>query len=75
MMAEEGYVYESSLFTRWQKGNRLPRDRKVLLAIINIFLLRKGITSFSEINSLLESAGQGYMTRNEENKLTRIMNT
>ncbi len=69
LMACEGYAYETSLFTRWQKGNRVPKDRKVLLAIIKVFLLRKGITTFSEINSLLESAGQGYMTKIEQNKL------
>ncbi|MDA1317157.1 MAG: hypothetical protein O3B87_03990 [bacterium] len=73
MMAGEGYVYEASLFTRWQKGNRIPKDRKVLVAIIKIFLLRKGITSLSEINSLLESAGQGYVTKNEKSRLIRYI--
>ena len=73
MMAEEGYVYETSLFTRWQKGNRVPKDRKVLLAIIKVFLVRKGITSFSEVNSLLESASQGYLTQKEQEYVLHIM--
>ena len=28
LLAEEGIVYETSLFTRWQNGERVPKDRK-----------------------------------------------
>ena len=39
-LADEGLPYEDSIFSRWQKGNRAPKDRKLLfiLAIIGIIL-------------------------------------
>lgn len=66
LLAEEGYVYETSIFTRWQTGNRIPRDRNILLMILKIFMKRGGITMIREANKLLESAGQGYITDKEK---------
>lgn len=70
-LAEEGLLYEDSIFSRWQKGNRIPRDRRVLLTIIKVFIKRKGIYTVSDANLLLESAMQGYLTASEEKELFR----
>ncbi len=65
LLAEEGLIYETSLFTKWQSGYRIPRDRRLLLTIIRICNKRGGIRLIHEANALLEAAGQGYMTESE----------
>ena len=67
-MAEEGYVYEYSLYSHWQKGDRIP-NRDTLLAIIKLFVKRKGISEVGEINQLLSSTGEGYLTHAESENL------
>lgn len=64
-LAEEGYVFENSLFSHWQKNSRTPKDRKLLLTIIKIFIKKKGIYSAKNINNFLESVSQGYLTEEE----------
>lgn len=64
-LVNEGWTFEESLLSRWQGGSRIPRDRKVLLALIRIFIKREGITTIREANELLESADQGYITESE----------
>lgn len=66
LLAEEGLVYETSLFSRWQSGERVPRDRSTLLKILRVFLKRGGIHSVEDINRFFESAGQGYLTDHEQ---------
>jgi transcriptional regulator with XRE-family HTH domain len=66
LLAQEGMVYETSLFTRWQRGNRLPRGRKLLLSILKVFFKKKGIWNFAEANLLMEASGQGYITEVEK---------
>lgn len=65
ILAEEGMVYETSLFTKWQSGYRTPHDRRLLLTIIRVFNKRGGIRLIREANALLEASGQGYMTEAE----------
>lgn len=65
LLAEEGFVFEDSLFTRWQNGGRVPKDRKLLLAIISLFVRRGGIDEFDQINSLLASVQQRDLSENE----------
>ena len=65
LLANEGMVYDSSLFTKWQKGIRVPKDRKTLLSILRVFSKRGGVHFLHEANDLLESAGQGYVTETE----------
>jgi Cdc6-like AAA superfamily ATPase len=69
LLAEEGVVYESSLFTRWQNGSRLPNDRRTLLSIISIFLKQGGLNHVQEANLLLEKAGYGYLTNKDLERL------
>src|SRR5258708_5178595 len=64
-LAEKGILHEDSLFSHWQKGNRIPTDRRVLLKLIVLFVERKAILSLDEVNEFLESTRQGYLTKNE----------
>lgn len=70
VLADEGLVYEDSALSRWQSGNRIPSNRSLLIALIKIFVNRGGIVSLREANVLLESAGQGYLTESEIEKLS-----
>lgn len=64
-LAKEGFVYEDSIYSHWQKNIRVPKDRKLLLALIKIFIEKKGMHSLHSANMFLESAGQGYLTHEE----------
>lgn len=74
LLAEEGIVYETSLFTRWQKGERIPYDRRIILAIIDIFVKRNAIQTVQEANLILDSIGQRYLTESEQNKFSTLHN-
>lgn len=73
-MTDEGFTFEDSSFSRWQKGNRIPKDRKFLLILIKIFIQRGSITSIKEANMFLATADQGYLTEPELQKITRFFN-
>ncbi len=72
LLSEEGLTYETSLFTRWQKGDRIPGDRRTLLGIIIVFSKRMGIT-IDAANRLLEAAGQGYLTETEKEQMPKLV--
>lgn len=72
-LAEEGFIFEDSIFSRWQKGNRMPKDRNLLLALIRIFMKREGIASIKEANLFLATAGEGYLTEPELQKITKSL--
>ncbi len=65
VLAQKGLLYETSIFSHWQKGTRIPRDRNLLLIILRIFVERGGIATLKEANSFLASAHQGYITESE----------
>lgn len=65
MMAEHGMVYENSLYSRWQRNERIPRDRKVIIIVAQILNKHKGVTTKEEVNLLLESADQRELTETE----------
>lgn len=69
-LADERLVYEDSTFSRWQNGSRIPISRGLLIILIKIFIKRGGIISLHEANMLLESAGQGYLTESEIEKIS-----
>jgi len=73
LLAQEGIVYESSLFTRWQNGTRVPSDRRILLTIVNIFIKRGAIRLISEVNHFFEAANQGYLTDQEKINLPKFL--
>lgn len=64
-LAQEGFIYEDSIYSHWQKNVRVPKDRKLLLALVKIFIERGGIRTAAEANGFLESTGHGYLTSEE----------
>jgi len=75
LLAQEGLVYETSLFTRWQNGERIIKDRRILLAIIKVFCKRGGISTIDEANQIMESSAQGYLTNQEEGDMGLSFNS
>jgi putative hydrolase of HD superfamily len=71
-LSAEGFVYDDSVFSQWQKDKRIPKDRKLLLTIIKLFISRNGIASVKEANILLAAAGQGYLTESEIQSVTKF---
>lgn len=74
LLAQEGLVYETSLFSRWQKGERVPHDRGTLLTVVKIFVHKKGINSITEANEFMIGAGQGNLTETEIQDLPGSLN-
>ncbi len=68
-LSEKGYFYEESIFSHWQKGTRIPMDRKLVLTIIVIFVDKKAISTKGECNEFLATTGLGYLTEQEREKL------
>jgi len=73
-LARKGFIYEESIFSHWQKNTRTPKDRKLLLQVVEIFIEREGITTLNEVNKLLDTVGQGYLTEEEAEKISRNPN-
>ena len=73
LLAEEGFIYETSLFTRWQNGERVPKDRRIILAIIRVFLKHDSVKSLEEINKLLESLNQRDLSENENIEIQKYL--
>ena len=70
-LTDHGLIFEDSLFSRWQNGSRVPKDRGTLLKILKVFIDNSGINSLRETNTFLESAGQGHLTESELTTLTK----
>lgn len=70
-LAEKGFLFEDSLFSHWQKNTRIPKNRKILLAIVEIFLEKGGISSVRDVNIFLESVDQGSLTEKESTNLAQ----
>lgn len=71
-LADQGIIYEDSLFSRWQNNQRIPRNRNLLFIIIKIFIRNGGISNLKEANFFLESAQQGFATETEKNFLLPV---
>jgi hypothetical protein len=69
LMAEEGAIYENSLFTRWQKGDRVPRERRTILKVILIFAKKGGLNSVKEANLFMAATGQRDLVKDEADLL------
>ena len=70
-LAQKGFVYEDSIYSHWQKNVRVPKDRKLLLALIEIFIEKGGMMSIKDANDFIYSAGQGYLTTDELYSLSK----
>lgn len=67
--AEKGYFYELSTLCRWQRGKRIPTKRDILFTLVALFVEREAIKTPQEANEFLESAGHGFFTKNELEKI------
>ncbi len=72
IFAENGFVYENSIFTKWQNGSRVPKDRRTIIGIATVFIQKGGICLVSEVNRFLEAANQGLLTSSEIKNLPKI---
>lgn len=61
-----GFFYDCTVLSRWQTGERVPTNRKLLIILVKIFVERNAIKNIQEANSFLESANQGYLTDKEK---------
>ncbi len=68
-LAEKGLIYEDSIFSHWQKGDRIP-NRHTILRLIEIFSERQSLKTVEQANEFLESADQGYLTKLEVEKIS-----
>lgn len=75
ILAKKGLIYEDSIFSHWQKGTRVPQNRGILLKILEIFIERKAISTLNQVNEFLSSAGQGYLSEEELQKLPIKLHT
>lgn len=64
-LADYGFIFEDSTFSRWQNGNRTPSKREVVTTIIKILAKYQGIDNLSDANSLMAAGGHGYLTDRE----------
>lgn len=64
-LADEGAYYDHTLFSHWQKGTRVPKNRKLLLQVLSVFIKRRAITTIEEANTFFQSAGQGFLSDDE----------
>jgi len=74
-LAQEGFIYEDSLYSHWQNNVRIPRDRKLLFALIKLFIKKGGITTINDVDSFLSSTGLGYLTDQEKIYTLSLFNT
>lgn len=72
LFANHGYFYEESMFSHWQKGRKIPKQRQILLTILLIFREKDSNLSVDVCNTFLESAGQGYLTESERKRLNIV---
>jgi ABC-type amino acid transport substrate-binding protein len=68
-LGQKGYYFEESIFYHWQKGSRVPTDRKLIVTVIEIFVEHRAIKTKMEAQEFLASTGLGYLTLQEEEKL------
>lgn len=68
-LAEEGVIYEDSLFSKWKRGTRIPKDRSVLKAIISVFIKHKAIVTAEQANTLLRAVDRSDLSPEEEAEL------
>lgn len=73
-LAQKGYVYEDSIYSHWQKNTRIPKDRKLLLEMVKIFIEMGGITLLKEVQLFFNAAGQGFLTDEEQEEISQLPN-
>lgn len=71
-LADHNIVYCESLYYHWQRNNKIPTNRQLLLRIIKVFIEHGGITTSNQANLFLESSNKGYLTNSETNELVDL---
>jgi hypothetical protein len=69
VLSDKGFICEESIFSHWQKGTRVPNNRQLILAIIEVFSQRDAIRTIDEANGFIASTGLGFLTKKECEKL------
>lgn len=65
-LAEEGFIYEDSIFSHWQKGDRIPKQRELIITILKIFIKKRAIKTENEANQFFVSVGQQNLNEDEK---------
>ncbi|HRN69714.1 MAG TPA: helix-turn-helix transcriptional regulator [Candidatus Woesebacteria bacterium] len=73
LLAQEGIVYENSIFTRWQNGERVPTDRKIIIKILKVFIDKGGVKNIIEANDLLHALDLFPLKEDEINSLPQAI--
>lgn len=71
-LADENIIYCESLYYHWQRNNKVPNNRQLILQIIKIFINHGGLVTSNQANIFLESTGKGYLTNLEQKELTDL---
>ncbi|MFO0703913.1 MAG: NB-ARC domain-containing protein [Patescibacteria group bacterium] len=66
-LANRGYPFEDSIIYKWQSGQRVPKEREIILTIIKIFIDKKVVLSEENIQQLLFSLDQRPLKEDELN--------
>jgi hypothetical protein len=66
------FFLEESTLSRWQSGNRIPKNRKLILGLIKIFAIRKAISTVEDANKLLYLTGLTQLSDEEIGELSLI---
>lgn len=69
LLDASGFTVEQSTLSRWQSGARVPKKRKLLIALIKIFVLHSAISTVEGANQLLKIAGLVSLSVAEEERL------
>jgi hypothetical protein len=64
-MAELGLTLDSSTFSHWQRGTRIPSNRVTVLKLIKVLFHNQGIRHLEEANQMLESVAMPPLTEGE----------
>lgn len=64
-MAELGLTLDSSTYSHWQRGTRIPKNRITILKLIKVLYQHQGIRSIEEANQMLASVAMPSLTDGE----------
>ncbi len=73
LLAQRKQVYEVSLLSRWQSGDRVP-SRRALLAIAQVLFDSGAIHTIDAVNELFELAGLGNLSDPEIQEVLSLTN-
>ncbi len=72
-LESKGFKYDLSLFSHWQRGSRVPKNRELLLLLIEIFA-KSGAMKFQEqADTLLQSANNKKLNNAELKMLPLLL--